>query len=194
MTTQLECPYCNQKCKFLDVSAGILEILKLFPVIPAESDEVLKICSICNLFSVQNHACLNRDFCFLHSKDHTAIAKDRVVDQQMAQLFNCDLCDGFLSKPQSCVSCGSNFCANCISNHLLDKNFGSNCPSCRISKPDIKPMQANLLEVYNQIQIKCKYCNKEYPVSHEHHAKCLDCEFCLQKQNKASEKRSSETS
>lgn len=61
MTSQLECPYCNQKCKFLDVSIPILELLKLLPL--AQASEVSRFCVICNKFAISNHVCLNKDLC-----------------------------------------------------------------------------------------------------------------------------------
>ena len=82
MTTQLECPYCNQKCKFLEVSEAILEILKLFPV--TNNREVSKFCVICGKFATSNHVCLQRDLCIEHARSHSQIDIERVADQQMA--------------------------------------------------------------------------------------------------------------
>ena len=97
MLSQVECPYCNQKTKFVDVSETIQNILKLFPK-PKASD-ISRFCKICHEFGIKNHVCLNKDLCFKHSRERPLIETDRVVDQKLAKFFSCDLCKEFLTKP-----------------------------------------------------------------------------------------------
>ena len=71
----------------------------------------------------------------------------------MYDKFKCNLCKNSIKDLKICLTCQTNYCQICISNHLHLKNV---CPSCYAKNPNFSDIPRNLKILLDKFKITCK--------------------------------------
>ena len=86
----------------------------------------------------------------------TGIPLDRLVDQQFAQIFQCNICMDIPTESVILSNCHHVFCEHCFRRWLACNGIR---PSCRqfVEAEDILPLRQQMLGMFDLPTIRCKY-------------------------------------
>ena len=86
----------------------------------------------------------------------TGIPLDRFVEQQFAQIFQCNICLDIPTEAVILSDCHHVFCEHCLRCWLACNGV---CPSCRqfVDPEDILPLRQQMLTIFDLLTLRCKY-------------------------------------
>lgn len=118
---------------------------------------------------------------------HYGLPIEMYVDQEEMESFTCEICFGVYKDPVELMSCGHDFCKNCISDckrKAQENQVKSNCPKCRKEFTSEKNLE-DLKQVIDYQKVYCPMkiikgfkCSWTGPAAEITSHMNKECEFC----------------